>query len=227
MFDPSLMYDVYAPHPIVSTTPTSPPESVQSFPSSSSDSGRLGKRKEREEAPASELGVTSQIASCFLREGAGLVPFLPPAPRLLPSPPPDPPPDPPGFALPPLCPASMMSEIGAALGRDVNPFGWDGASMLASPHRDDPEPDVATGSAPLAGRDFENEILAALSRPGTEAEVVEIVEELDDGAGVFAPPRPFGEGAGLMRNEVEKYGSLKAYCEAKHPKQTIVVSNEE
>ena len=169
MFDPSLLYVVYAPPPPPlpprpsATTPCSPPESVKSLSSShsSSESGSLKKRKEREISTASDLAdLPPKIASCFLRKEADLFPPLPPAPRLVPSPPPHAPDPSSGFALPPLLPASMMSEIRASMERDAGR----GASILASPLREEVDPDFATGSAPLASREFEKELLSALYR---------------------------------------------------------------
>ena len=226
MFDPSLLYDVYAPPPPLpprpsATTPCSPPESVESLPSShsSSESGSLGKRKEREISTAPDLDdLPPKIASCFLRKETDVFPPLPPAPRLVPSPPPHAPDPSSGFALPPLLPASMMSEIRASMERDAGR----GASILASPLREEVDPDFATGSAPLASREFEKELLSALYRSSPrqmdeQADQVHEVDKVDHGAGVFPSScaRPLEKGAGMMREEVEQYGSLKAYCQSR------------
>ena len=212
MFDPSLLYDVYSPANALSR-PTgggskssaeferakSAPSSFSSFSSSPAPKARsapppssgAGKRKEREE-DGGGCGIEAGIARCFLR------PPLPgPLPRTTEAVPPV------VSGLPPLLPAFATREFESAFERQRG-----GEASAISP-----SPPPAEGRPTGSDSDFRAEILSALSRgrgqeqqsdePGADREI-----EPDSEA---APP--LERNAGLMRREVEAYGSFKNYLQ--------------
>ena len=239
MFDPSLLYDVYAPAPVVvqtsCSTPTSPPESERSSLSSSSSSSHsssLGvfnpkKRKEREEAKNAHYAKNNVLDLCNANDAndaknahyaSSSLPhiancFLQTDRGLL-APTAPTPPGPrlvpsPTPSSPPDGQRFSLPPLVSSL--MVQEIGAD----LNRDAADHSEPDVATGAAPLAPlatSQFEQEIAAALARP--PASSVLVSDETYDGTS-SAQQQPLVGGFGLMQTEVNQYGSLKSYYQSK------------